>query len=185
MNVLDKAGLTKLCTKIKEKFATKSELGFYVGGGALATNLEIEQSNVNYVDINLNNANGSPNTITSIEAATTAFAGVMSATDKVKVDRLDYTAYANIGDFIYNQSTATFLEVRQIMNIDANNALYYIKIKCDDSPFTLYKLMDINEDYVIAMFPPLNQSSDGWTTGITIVLGKKQTGPMTMTLMNV
>lgn len=184
MNVLDKAGLTKLCTKIKEIFATKSELEMYVGG-LWAESLEIDQSNSSVVNINLYNANTSPNTSTEIPAATTSYAGVMTAADKVKVNRLDYTAYANIGDFIYNQSTATFLEVRQIMDIDANNALYYIKIKGDGNPFTLYKLMDMNEDYVIAMFPPLNQSSDGLTTGITIVLGKKQNAPMTMTLMNV
>ena len=86
MNILDKAGLTKLWAKIKETFATKSELGFYVGGGSFANSLEIDQSSANGVDINLFNANTSPNTTTSIEAATTAFAGVMTAADKTRLD---------------------------------------------------------------------------------------------------
>lgn len=184
MNILDKAGLTKLWAKIKATFATKNELGFYVGGLNAAC-LEIDQSSANAVDIYLYNRNWSPNTDTSIPAATTAFAGVMSAEDKVKVNRLDYTAYTDIGNYIENQSSATFLDVRQIMNIDANNALYYIKIKYDNNPFALFKLVDGNDENVIATFPPLNLSSDGWTTGITIVLGKTQNGPSTMQLRGV
>lgn len=184
MNILDKAGLTKLWAKIKATFATKSELGYYVGGGALANSLEITRTNTE-VEVTLNNANSSPNTITEINVATTTLAGVMSPEDKVKVNRLDYTAYTDIGNFIENQSSATFLEVRQIMNIDANNALYYIKIKYDDNPFKLFKLVDMNDENVIATFPPLNLSSDGWTTGITIVLGKTQNGPSTMQLRGV
>ena len=184
MNILDKAGLTKLWAKIKEKFATKSELGFYVGGGAWAESLEITHSSID-VEVTLNNANSSPNTATVIRCASTTLAGVMSPEDKVKVNRLDYTAYTDIGDYIENQSTATFLDVRQIMKIDANNSLYYIKIKYDSNPFALFKLVDVNDENVIAMFPPLNLSSDGWTTGITIVLGKTQNGPLTMQLRNV
>ena len=88
MNILDKAGLTKLWAKIKETFATKSELGFYVGGGSFANSLEIDQSSANGVDINLFNANMSPNTIISIDAATTSYAGVMSATDKTRLDSI-------------------------------------------------------------------------------------------------
>ena len=87
MNILDKAGLTKLWAKIKATFATKSELEFYVGGNAFVNSLEIEQSRSS-IDIYLSNANGSPNTITSIEAATTSFAGVMSATDKTRLDSI-------------------------------------------------------------------------------------------------
>ena len=88
MNILDKAGLTKLWAKIKETFATKSELGFYVGGGTFANSLEIDQSNSSVVNINLYNANTSPNTSTEIPAATTSYAGVMSATDKTRLDSI-------------------------------------------------------------------------------------------------
>lgn len=103
MNVLDKAGLTKLWAKIKATFATKSELGMYVGGGVLANSLEIEQSDTSRVDINLNNANGSPNTITSINAATTAFAGVMSAADKKTLNIVSDGKYQNISYILYSE----------------------------------------------------------------------------------
>lgn len=87
MNILDKAGLTKLWAKIKATFATKSELGLYVGGSLWAESLEIVPNNTS-VDVNLNNANGSPNTSTTIDAATTSAAGVMSAADKTRLDSI-------------------------------------------------------------------------------------------------
>ncbi|MDD5855249.1 MAG: hypothetical protein PUC90_02785 [Prevotella sp.] len=85
MNILDKAGLTKVWAKIKATFATKSELGNYVGGSVWAESLEIAHNNTG-VDVMLNNANGSPNTSTEIEAATTTLAGVMSPEDKKRLD---------------------------------------------------------------------------------------------------
>lgn len=84
MDILTKDGVKKLWAKIKEKFATKSELGFYVGG-LNGECLDISYNNTS-VEVNLNNANGSPNTATEIDGATSTSAGIMSAADKKRLD---------------------------------------------------------------------------------------------------
>ena len=131
MNILDKAGLTKLWAKIKETFATKSELGYYVGGSVFVNSLEIEQSDVSRVDINLNNANTSPNTTTSIEAATTAFAGVMTAADKTRLDGIASGIKASQRMFVGTTKGA------------GNNPFYGVSGDCAGAPVT--KVLNIGD----------------------------------------
>lgn len=90
MDVLTKSGVQRLWAKIKAKFATKTELGFYVGGGVNVESLVVsyDQEEVN---IELYNANGSPNTYTAIYAATTTQAGVMTAADKTALIKAEDT----------------------------------------------------------------------------------------------
>lgn len=99
MNVLDKAGLTKLCTKIKEIFATKSELGLYVGG---SNSLKATRTNTD-LKVTLNNANGSPNTELTIGCATTEKAGVMSAQDKKTLNIVSDMKYQNMSYILYSE----------------------------------------------------------------------------------
>lgn len=99
MNVLDKAGLTKLWAKIKEKFATKSELGLYVGG---TNSLKATYTNTD-LEVTLNNANGSPNTALTIGCATTTLAGVMSPEDKKTLNIVSDGKYQNMSYILYSE----------------------------------------------------------------------------------
>lgn len=129
MDILTKDGVKKLWAKIKEMFATKSELGFYVGGSPNANSLEIDQSNSSVVDINLYNANGSPNTLTEINAATTAQAGVMTMYDKISLTKIEDTL---------NRLIPTALEVDAPNRITWGNVTP-IAIKAILSPVTTFK----------------------------------------------
>ena len=99
MNVLDKAGLTKLWAKIKEKFATKSELGLYVGG---TNSLKATHTNTD-LKVTLNNANGSLNTELTIGCATTEQAGIMSAKDKKTLNIVSDMKYQNMSYILYSE----------------------------------------------------------------------------------
>ena len=90
MDFLTKDGVKKLWAKIKEKFATKSELGFYVGGAPYIESLDITHNNTT-IEVDLYNNNGSPNTLTEIRGATTEQAGVMSAADKISLTKIEDT----------------------------------------------------------------------------------------------
>lgn len=128
MDILTKDGVKKLWAKIKEKFATKSELGFYVGGGAFVNSLEIEQNSTN-VEVNLNNANGSPNTQTSIWNATTTRAGTMTMYDKMSLTKIEDTL---------NRLIPTALEVDAPKRITWGNVTP-ISIKAILSPMMTFK----------------------------------------------
>ena len=90
MDFLTKDGVKKLWAKIKERFATKSELGFYVGGAPYIESLDITHNNTT-IEVDLYNNNGSPNTLTEIRGATTEQAGVMSAADKISLTKIEDT----------------------------------------------------------------------------------------------
>lgn len=92
----------ELSTKVSE---LETNLEFYVGGSMNANSLKVDQTGVNNVNIVVFNANMSLNTATSIKAATTSFAGVMSAADKTKLDEI-VTATDTEIDAIFAEVTA-------------------------------------------------------------------------------
>ena len=128
MDFLTKDGVKKLWAKIKEKFATKSELGFYVGGAPFAESLDIIHNNTD-VEVTLNNNNGSPNTLTEIRGATTERAGVMSADDKISLTKIEDTL---------NRLIPTALEVDAPKRITWGNVTP-IAIKAILSPVKTFK----------------------------------------------
>lgn len=130
MDILTKDGVKKLWAKIKEMFATKSELGFYVGGGdaPLAESLVITQTDED-ADIDLYNANGTPNTQTSIWNATTTRAGTMTMYDKISLTKIEDTL---------NRLIPTALEVDAPKRITWGNVTP-IAIKAVLSPVTTFK----------------------------------------------
>ena len=161
MNILDKAGLTKLWAKIKETFATKSELGYYVGGNPFVNSLEIEQSSVSSIDIYLSNANGSPNTTTTIDAATTSYAGVMTAADKTRLDGIASGIKTSQRMFVgarKGAGTNPFYGVTKVLNIgdktvwcvevtgDGEDQLYYMLLNGSGTQLATYNYHYTNDN---------------------------------------
>lgn len=127
MDILTKDGVKKLWAKIKAMFATKAELGNYVGGYD-ANSLVISRDE-SEVDIDLLNSNGKHNTYTAIYEATTTEAGVMTAADKTALIKAEDTL---------NRLIPTALKVDAPKRITWGN-VYPIAINAVLSPLTAFQ----------------------------------------------
>ena len=127
MDVLTKSGVQRLWAKIKAMFATKAELGDYVGGYD-ANSLVISRDE-SEVDIDLLNSNGKHNTYTAIYEATTTEAGVMTAADKTALIKAEDTL---------NRLIPTALTVDAPKRITWGN-VYPIAINAVLSPMTAFQ----------------------------------------------